>query len=69
MVEKGRHAKGERNSQSKLTEDGVQEIRRLGGGGNRRKGQFSQLEIARRFGVQEKQISRIVNYKSWKHVP
>lgn len=62
-VAKGRHAKGEDNYFSKLTEDDIRSIRRL-----YESGQVSQIQIAAQYGVCVASISQIVNYKTWKHV-
>ncbi len=56
---------GERNHQAKLTRADVLTIRREAGEG----GRGVQRELARRFGVQESAVSRIVNRKRWKSAP
>ena len=56
---KGRVNRGEKNGQSKLTNDQVQQIRTLEG---------THTEIATKFGVTPETISFIRNYKGWKHV-
>ncbi len=65
MVEKGRcHSygkPGEANGYSKLTQLQVKKIRRLGGN-------VFQREIARRFGVSQTQIQRILSREAWPHV-
>ena len=60
-VKAGRLQSGERNTQSKLTSVQVIEIRRIAANGEE-----TQLEIAKRFGVVNSTISRIVTGKSWK---
>jgi hypothetical protein len=54
---------GSRNSQARLTEDEVREIRRryIAGG-------VTQLELAYAAGVSEPAIWKIVTYRTWKHV-
>ena len=56
---KGRTALGERNGQAKLTDEQVREIRRIHGSGG-----VTQRSLARKFGVQFMQISRIVNFQN-----
>ena len=56
---KGRSARGESNSKAKLTEDNVQEIRRLIKDG------LSSRKIAERFGVRHAAILTIKNGKNW----
>jgi len=58
-----RLTKGIAHSNAKLTEDNVREIRRLYATGN-----FTQQELALRFGVNQQRISKIVNRQTWKHV-
>ena len=55
--------KGTANGKAKLTEDIVREIRSLYATDN-----FSQRELARRFGVGQMVICFVVNRTSWKHV-
>jgi hypothetical protein len=55
--------KGTANGKAKLTEDNVREIRSLYATDN-----FSQRELARRFGVGQMVICFVVNRTSWKHV-
>jgi hypothetical protein len=59
-IRHGRHPAGERNHFAKLTAEQVHEIVRLRASG------WTQLEIAKRFGVERSNISQIVNGKSWK---
>ncbi len=56
------HARGERINTAKLTEDQVREIRSLSAAG------MSNRKLAEQFGVNNSQISRIVNRKLWTHV-
>lgn len=53
---------GEKNSQSKLTEESIAIIRQL-----RKKGERA-VEIANKFGISRRRIYDIVNLKGWKHV-
>jgi DNA-directed RNA polymerase specialized sigma24 family protein len=48
---------------AKLTEEQVQEIRRLRGEGT------TFAELARRFGVSPQNVEKIVHRRSWRHVP
>lgn len=59
-VRKGRQARGTRNSQSKLSERDVFEIRRLA-----TETDLLQREIAGRFGVTQCHVSEIISYKTW----
>lgn len=54
--------RGERHSQSKLTSDMVNEIRRLRAAGN-----TTMSALSRRFGVSVRHIYRIVRNQKWKH--
>ena len=54
MVAKGRHAKGEKNGQSKLSDLAVEQIRQLVHTG------YKQYTVAKIFGLSQAQISRIV---------
>jgi hypothetical protein len=63
MKAKGRHLYGERNSQAKLTNKKVREIRRLWGGG------ATQRHIAKLFDVAPITISRIIRGERWASVP
>jgi DNA-binding transcriptional regulator YiaG len=62
--EKGRapRMQGEANGFAKLTADQVREIRRLSEEG------LTQRAIANRFGISQKQVSRIVRGKRWAHL-
>lgn len=64
MCRKGRNnsARGERSGSSKLTEDGVREIRRLN-----KKG-FGHAEVGRMFGVSATAISCINRGLAWRHL-
>jgi len=53
---------GERHGQAKITEDSVREIKSL------YKAKVSQGSLAKRFGVCQQQISRIVTGKRWRHI-
>ena len=55
-------AKGERNGNSKLTEEKVIKIRKMYKDG------ISQQKIANIIGVAQTSISQIVLYRTWKHV-
>lgn len=61
-IKKGRQSRGER-SNNKLKEEQVLEIRKLYSLGN-----YSQKEIARKFGVGHTIIGSIVTRKKWKHI-
>lgn len=63
MIEKGRHAHGERHWKSKLTESDIPAIRALRAAG------LSQQKIADRYGVSQETIGRIIRRKNWTHVP
>lgn len=54
--------KGSSHPQARLTEDAVQEIRRLSATGMR------QVDIARRFGIAQPTVSDIALRRYWKHV-
>lgn len=66
MTRKGRHgktgARGQRNAASKLTDEAVRSVRALARSGS------SQVAIARRFGVNHRQIGRVLSGERWKHV-
>ncbi|MBG9564892.1 NUMOD3 domain-containing DNA-binding protein [Brevibacillus agri] len=65
MIESEKFAiarRGEKNPQSKLTEDDVRQIRLLLGQG------VSQRSLARMFSVDRKVIHNILHQKSWVHV-
>lgn len=66
MMSKGRGAfgdtRGERNGRVKLSEWDIQEIRDSYGQGLR---DLSQYDLAKKYGVCQGQISRIVNQKNW----
>jgi hypothetical protein len=55
--------KGQKNGNSKLTQQQVLEIRELYSSGN-----YSQKELSKKFQVGTVQIHRIVNNKLWKHI-
>lgn len=50
--------KGEESSQAKLSQAEVNQIKDM-------RGQYSQRELARRFGISEAQVSRIINGIRW----
>lgn len=56
-----KRAKNSRNS--KVTPSEVKEIRAL-----YESGDYTQIELAKRFGLKKSAMSNIVNYKNWKHV-
>ena len=60
MMSKGRSLRGSRNHQSKLTESQVRKIRALAG-------KEIQSKIARRFGVTQSMISKIILKSKWIH--
>ena len=62
MVNKGRQLRGERNVQSKLTEDDVREMRIANAGGE------SLASLGRRYGVSYTTIQKAVQRRSWGHV-
>lgn len=57
------HARGEDYCNSKLTEDGVREIRRLAS-----EGSLSIRAIGRRYGVTHELIRNVVARRTWSHV-
>lgn len=59
MVEKNRHAAGERNGHAKLTGEQVREIRSIGG---------SNTDTAKVYGVTPSLVSMIRSGRIWKHV-
>lgn len=64
-ADKWRHgtmAAGERSSKAKLTASQVRKIRELSSHGKRC------VEIAKKFGVTDANISSILKYKTWRHV-
>jgi DNA invertase Pin-like site-specific DNA recombinase len=63
-VRKGRRndARGERNGSAKMTAAKVLEMRRLAREG------MTQWAIARRFGVGQSQVSRIIQRNLWAHI-
>jgi hypothetical protein len=64
-VEKGRLVvrRGEASNLSSLTEEQVISIREEGASGL-----YSQSAIARRYGISQQQVSRIVNKQRWSHL-
>lgn len=63
MIEKGRHAHGERVPQAKLTEAQVKAIRALHAAGEHR-----HVDLAELFGVSRRAIGQVVARRSWAHV-
>jgi DNA-binding XRE family transcriptional regulator len=59
----GTFVRGILHGQAKLTDDIVREIRRLYATGN-----FTQVELARRFGVSQRTINDVVRQQLWRHV-
>lgn len=69
MLDKDRKGRGNRprgvnNSNSRFTEAQIIELRYLW-----RTGQYNYSDLAKRFGVSYVTISKIVNYKTWRHLP
>jgi len=62
-IHNGTFQRGSAHYLSRLTEDDVREIRRLYA-----TGEFTQRELALRFGVNNATICRIVLRKTWKHI-
>ncbi|MFS9419110.1 NUMOD4 domain-containing protein [Citrobacter sp. C411] len=56
------NVKGERNGNSKISNDDVIKIKEMVANG------FPQCEVARLFGIHNSKVSRIVNGKAWRHV-
>ena len=54
---------GEKHFNAKLTEDSVRRIRKLRGDG------VSFAELSAMFGVADDAVRRVVNRRTWKHVP
>ena len=63
MVEKGRSLRGVKNSQAKLTENEVREIRALYALGS-----HSQRDLAKIYGIDQTTIGDVVNRLYWQHV-
>lgn len=59
MVRAGRSTAGERSAAAKLTAGDVREMRRAFGGG------VSQGALAKRFGISQSNVSRIVRHLAW----
>jgi hypothetical protein len=62
MAAKGRHLYGERNAQAKLTAKQVHAIHDLAAKG------LSQHKLAKKFGVGQMTIGRILRGERWKHI-
>lgn len=60
MTRQERHAWGERNGHHKLSFEDVTRIRRLGADG------FTHRSIAKRFGIHQTTVSRIISAKRWR---
>ena len=58
---RGNHFCGGGHHFAKLTEDDVAEIRACSGF-------FSNVQLAKEYGVSDAQISRILSYKTWRHL-
>jgi hypothetical protein len=58
-----RNDMGEKNKNSKLTEQQVLEIRELYSSGN-----YYQTELSRKFNVSQRLICKIINRKTWTHI-
>jgi hypothetical protein len=63
MVSKGRACKGERQPNSKLTENAAREIKRL-----LRAGERTSRSIAAQFGIHEQTVAGIKQGRTWRHV-
>jgi DNA-binding XRE family transcriptional regulator len=63
MVAKARHAFGERQTNSKLTDAQVLEIRQVYA-----RGGISQTELGKSYGVGHTTISYVVNKRAWRHL-
>lgn len=63
MIKKKRHAYGEKNGASKLTEDMVVQIKKA-----TREGKITQRKLAEKFNISQTQISVIKTGKTWKHL-
>lgn len=63
MVSKQRHARGETQSASKLTEEQVLEIREIYA-----RGGITQTALGKRYGVGHTTVSYVVNKRAWSHV-
>jgi hypothetical protein len=59
----GRPSFGAANGQSKLTDENVQEIRRL-----YHEGYLNQVQLAREYAISQSQVSEIVRGLAWTHV-
>lgn len=63
MVHKQRHARGESQAASKLSEEDVLSIREIYA-----KGGITQTELGKQFGVGHTTVSYVVNKRAWRHV-
>jgi hypothetical protein len=64
MIDKGREARGERMSNSRLTSAQVTAIR-----AERAQGHATFRSLGKRYGVSESMIRKIVKRKAWAHIP
>lgn len=62
MLDKGRQAKGEKNSNAKLTETQVKEIRDKFANG------VTKRQLAAEYGLYYKSIQRITSRRAWTHI-
>lgn len=60
-MQKGRHAKHERNGSAKVTMDQVEEIRRTYSGGT-----VTQTSLARLYGLSTREMCAIVRFETWR---
>lgn len=58
-----RYCRGEKSNGHKITEKMVLEIREIYSTGN-----FSQKELAKKYGIKEPAVSHIINRRNWKHI-
>lgn len=67
-VEKGNSPKGEKNVNSKLTKNDVEQIRKIYWKNFGTKNHVSMNSLAKKYNVNRTTISNILNNKTWKHV-
>lgn len=60
---KGRNTRGDKHGARKLSEDAVREMRRLYALGN-----YTQQQLAVRYGIDRPYATKIINHRQWKHV-
>lgn len=63
LIENRLHCHGETHGSAKLTEEDVKEIRRL-----YYSGQYTQRELAEKYGITLGTINPMIKYRTWKHV-